>query len=93
MVLVCFGSMGCIYLWMVRGVSRDVSTVSNTIDFPRKNNSIFVRTFVGEGKRTWHMDAYGGFRFVMGVPPVLIHFRWGFSMKETIQRASWGYPH
>ena len=33
---------------------------------------------------------YGGFRFVMGVPPVLIHFSWGFSMKETIQL--WATP-
>ena len=34
---------------------------------------------------------YGGFRFVIGVPPVIIHFRSGFSRSQ--KPSIWGFPH
>jgi hypothetical protein len=43
---------------------------------------------IDDGLHFW-LGTYGGFRFVMGVPPVLIHFLLGFSL--TIQLL--GYPH
>ena len=38
-----------------------------------------------------HNLSYGGFLWKMEVPPVIIHFSIGFSMKSTNQRA-WGSP-